>query len=435
MTVIEERAPMAQLTNEEYSQLRMLKYPKPPVSFIPEPEAEQLFCPIISVDDHLLEPANLFEGRLPRRLQPAAPFQSIEPDGMPWWVIDGVKVPIQMVNGASGRPVSEWSLTPASYDELRRAVWDPKARLHDMDLTGVWASLCFGSVIWGFAGTRFANMGDKELGLACVRAYNDWVHEEWVGAAPDRYLACQLPWLAHAADAAKEIYRNAERGFTSVSFSENPEGLGYPNIYDPYWDPFFRACEETATVVNLHVGSSGITHRPCSSSADAVSVALFPVSGLHAIIDWVYAEIPLKYPKLTVALSEAGVSWVPAAIERLRRGKRQSAAVGKGWPYGDVGADEIVRRNFVFTSIEDHAGFEMLHLIGEDNVMVETDYPHFDSTWPECQQMIRSELERLDTAVIRKVCFENAARVYRCALPPQELIDASEVGRRQLAAR
>src|SRR5207247_2313253 len=133
--------------------------------------------------------------------------------------------------------------------------------------TGVWASLCFCSTMWGFAGTRLQKMKDPEVGLACIQAYNDWMLEEWCGAAPERFIPCQLPWLGGDADAAAaEIYRNAERGVHSVSFSENPEALGYPNVYDRYWDPFFRACEETQTVVNLHVGSSGTSHFPCSSS-------------------------------------------------------------------------------------------------------------------------------------------------------------------------
>jgi len=301
------------------------------------------------------------------------------------------------------------------------------ARLHDMDVAGVWSSLCFGSTVWGFAGTKFSTMADPEVGLACLRAYNDWMIEEWCSAAPDRYIPCQLPWLRDAEAAADEVRRNAARGLRAVSFSENPEGLGFPNIYDRRWDPFLAACEETETVLNLHVGSSGTTRQPCSSSPSNVNVALFPVSGLEALIDWIYAGIPVRFPRLTIALSEAGVSWVPMALERLRRAYRHD--VGHDWPEGAPEPDELVRRNFVFCSIEDPSAFRALDIIGEDNVMVETDYPHFDSTWPGCQQMVRGQLEHLPPAVIRKVCFENAARVYRMPLPPPDLVATSEAGR------
>lgn len=397
------------------------------VPFAPEPTPEALFCPIISADDHVLEPPNLFEGRLPRPLQAAAPSLQVREHGVRWWIVDGDPLPIVFSNGSCGRAGDEWALRATEYHEFRRAVWDPVARLHDMDVTGVWAQLCFGSIVWGFAGSRFARMKDAELGLACLRAYNDWMVEEWCASAPDRYIACQLPWMVDPELGAAEIYRNAERGVHAVSFSENPEALGLPSIYQRSWDPFFRACEETGTVVNLHVGSSGITQRPSSDSARAVTVALFPISGITALIDWVYSGIPIRFPALKIALSEAGMSWVPMALERLARGYRQANAVGQ-WPGDAPTPMELVHRNFVFTSIEDPTGFRMLDVIGEDSVMVETDYPHSDSTWPHSQAMIRSELSGLAPSAIRKVCYENAARIYRHPLPPPELIAASEVG-------
>ena len=397
------------------------------VTFIEEPTPEPLFCPIVSVDDHALEPADLFAGRIPAKFRNAAPFVREESDGAPWWHIDGARVPILLVNGASGRPMTEWAVAAARFEELRRSVWDSRARLADMDQGGVWASLCFGSLIWGFAGTRFSKMSDPDLGLACLRAYNDWMIDEWCAADPDRYIPCQLPWLADPVIAAKEIRSNAARGFRSVSFSENPEGLGFPHIYDAVWDPFFRACEETDTVVNLHVGSSGRTAKPSTASAEEVTTALFPVSGLEALIDWVYSGILFKFPRLRIALSEAGVSWVPMALERLTRAYRQAGGIGKGWPPDQPTPMEIVRRNFFFTSIEDPSAFHMLHLIGEDNIMVETDFPHFDSTWPQCQAMIRSEMPHLTAEQVHKACYQNAVRIYNHLPPPADWLARAEV--------
>jgi predicted TIM-barrel fold metal-dependent hydrolase len=396
------------------------------LTLIADPVPDSLFCPIYSVDDHLLEPPNMFKGRLPARLQDKAPYVTSGENGLPLWVIDGAAWPITMANGAAGVETSEWGFYCVGFDELRRGVVDPKARLDDMDLAGVWASLCFGSIVWGFAGSRLSKMSDQEVGLASLRAYNDWMIEEWCGVAPERYIPCQLPWLTDPEAAAAEIRRNAERGYRAVSFSENPEGLGFPNIYDRGWDPFFVACQETETVVNLHVGSSGTTRRPTSSSPSDVSVALFPVSGLEALIDWIYAGIPVRFPELKIALSEAGVSWVPMALERLRRAYDHN--VGHDWPQGSPPPEELVQRNFFFCSIEDPSAFRLLDLIGEDNVMVETDFPHFDTTWPGCQEMVRKQLHMLDPEVIRKVCYANAARLYRMPPPPKDLVARSQVG-------
>jgi predicted TIM-barrel fold metal-dependent hydrolase len=421
---------MVAMTQDEYTIMKVRERGRSgPVTFIREPAAEPLFCPVISVDDHLLEPGDLFERRLPARFRDAAPRLGPGEDGAPWWEIGDTRIPILLSNGASGRTMSEWSLQAARpADEFRRGVWDSEARLHDLDLCGVWATLCFPSILFGFAGSRFSRMADPELGLACLRAYNDWMLEEWCGAAPERYIPCQVPWLRDPAIGSQEIRRNAERGVHAVSFSENPEGLGFPTIYDRVWDPFFRACEETRTVVNLHVGSSGTIHLPSSCSHEAVGTALFPVSGLEALVDWTYSGVPVRFPGLQVTLSEAGISWVPMAKERLRRAYRQADGIGKGWPKDAPTPVEVVERNFFFTSIEDPAGFQMIDLIGRDKVMVETDYPHFDSTWPECQAMIRSELVGASPELIRKVCYENAARLYAHPLPPEEMIQRSEIG-------
>ena len=398
------------------------------VSFIPEPVSEKVFCPIISVDDHALEPATLFDGRVPNRLKEQVPYLKMDEHGAPWWMIDDTQVPILMHNGAAGRVMEEWVLSASDFSDFRRGVWDPKTRLHDMDLAGVWAQLCFPSLVWGFAGWRFSRMKDPEAGLASLRAYNQWMLEEWCGSDRNRFLPCQLSWLADPSIAAEEIYANAERGFTSVSFSENPEGLGYPDVYQRYWDPFFRACDETETVINLHVGSSSRQQKPSTSSVEEVPTALFPISGIETLVDWVYSGVLFRYPGLKIALSEAGVSWVPMALERLGRAYRQRTGIGKGWPDDQPAPAEIAKRNFFFTSIEDPAAFQMLHLIGDENVMVETDYPHSDSTWPHCQEMVRGELSGLDPDVVRKLCYGNAARVYRHPEPPAHMIAQSEVG-------
>src|SRR5262249_33967703 len=150
---------------------------------------------------------------------------------------------------------------------------------------------------------------DREVGYLTLQVYNDWMLEEWCGAAPDRYIPCQMSWLADPVLAAKEVYRNAERGFRAISFSENPEGQGFPSVYQDHWDPFFAACEDTETVVNLHVGSSGSVHTPSRLAPADAKLALFPIHGINSVVDWIYAKVPLRFPRIKIALSEGGVSW------------------------------------------------------------------------------------------------------------------------------
>ena len=398
------------------------------VTFIPDPEPDELFAPIVSVDDHVLEPPTTFEGRVPAALAARAPRVELDDAGVPYWLVEDKRMPILFANGAAGRVLEEWKgASRCGYEEFRPSVSDAAARLVDMDVAGIWASLCFGSTLWGFAGSRFARMRDRDLGLASLQAYNDWMIEEWCASAPDRFIPCQLPWLLEPDVAATEIRRNAARGFRAVSFSENPEGLGFDGLYDGAWDPFFAACAETGTVVNLHVGSSGRTANPSAASPPEVIAALFPLSGIETVVDWIYAKVPVRHPDLQIVLSEAGLSWVPMVIERLRRAYRHLPA-SETWSASDPDPMELLRRNFHFASLEDPSGFRMLDLIGEDHVMVETDFPHMDSTWPGCQAMIRGELTGLSRETIAKVCFENACRLYRHPLPPAELIARATMG-------
>ncbi len=380
---------------------------------------------IVSVDDHVVEPLDLFD-RAPGKLRDGLPTVWRDDDGIPYWVVDGQKLGITVPNGAAGRPMSEWNSAAQKLEDFRLGVHDARARLADMDTCGVWASLNFPSIPWGFTGWRFAKMENRAAGRVAFEVYNDWMLE-WCSAAPERFIPCQIAWLADPQLAAADIRRNAERGFVAVSFSENPEGLGFPSLYSGHWDPFFAACEETGTVVNLHVGSSGMTQQPSSASPVDVTVALFPVNGMMALVDWIYSKIPVRFPGLKIAMSEAGVSWVPALIERLGRAYRQ-AETSTCWTPQDPDPVEIVGRNFWFTSIEDPSGFRALDLIGEDRVMVETDYPHCDTTWPLCQDMIRRELHHLPAATIQRVCFRNAAALYRHAEPPSEWLARSVIG-------
>jgi predicted TIM-barrel fold metal-dependent hydrolase len=356
-----------------------------------------------------------------------APHLVEDEDGLPFWVVENSHIPITIANGSSGRPPREWNNSVQRFDEFRPGVSNSTARLADMDLNGVWASLCFPSLVWGFAGRVFAAIRDRELGLACVRAYNDWMIEEWCGPHRDRYIPCQIPWLADPVIAAHEISANARRGFRAVTFPETPDRLGFASIYSGAWDPFFLACEETETVINLHVGSSGWVQRPSAESPVEVAVALFPVSGMSALVDWLYARIPLRFPQVKIAFSEAAVSWVPMMLERLDRANRHVDA-SSAWSPHDPHPVDVVRRNFWFASVEDPAAFRMLDLIGDDRVLVEADYPHADSTWPDTQALLRSELGHLDRASVENVAYANAAALYRHPAPPGDWMSRSVIG-------
>ncbi len=208
-------------------------------------------------------------------------------------------------------------MEPARFDEMRPGCFDIEARVADMDVAGIWASLCFPSLVAGFCGAVFSRADDPELGLACTRAWNTWHQEVWAGTHPERIIPLQLPWLADPGLAAEELRRNADRGFKAVSFPEFPAQLGYPSIFTTHWDPFFEACQETDTVVCLHTGASSWAPLPSPDPPFELLPTVFPVNALIAAAEWVWSGVAVRFPGLSVALSEGGIGWVPMLMDRV----------------------------------------------------------------------------------------------------------------------
>jgi len=386
------------------------------VTFLPEPERQERLYTFISVDDHIVEPPDAFVGRMPAKLVERGP-NLIRRDGADIWTYDGHEFPNVGFNAVVGRPVNEYSFEPSRFEDMRRGAWDVDARIADLDLSGVYASLCFPSFLPGFAGQRIQlSTKDPELALATVRAWNDWNIEAWSGAHPDRLIPCQLPYFLDPEIGAQEIYRNAERGFKAVTFSEAPHMLGLPSMHSGHWEPIMRACAETDTVINLHIGSSGTSPSTSDDAPPDVTGVLFFGYAMFAAVDWLYSKIPVRYPGIKIALSEGGIGWVPALVDRLNHMLSYHEMYGT-WAGIDMTPAEVFLRNFYFCAVEDPSTFALRDVIGTDHIFLEQDYPHCDSTWPRTQQVIHNEIGGLPADAIRKITWENASRVYRHPVP------------------
>ena len=393
------------------------------VTFLPEPERRPRRYTVISVDDHIVEPRHTFEGRLPQAFAERAPRIVEAEDGRETWIYDGNEFPNVGFNAVVGRPVSEYSFEPTRFDEMRRGAWDIEWRIRDMDVNGVYASLCFPSFLPGFCGHRLQlTTGDHDLALATVRAWNDWHIEEWGAAQPGRIIPCQIPWLLDAEVAADEVRANAARGFKAVTFSEAPHLLGLPSLHTGYWDPLMAACEETGTVVNLHVGSSSSSPSTSDDApADVVGVLFFGYA-MFAAVDWLFSRIPVRFPDLRICLSEGGIGWVPALLDRLDHMRRYSDMYGT-WQGIELSPAEVLRRNFWFCAIEDPTAFAARERIGVDRILLESDYPHCDSTWPDTQAVIHAEIGHLPPEDVRRMTWANAAELYRHPVPAEVQAD------------
>lgn len=381
---------------------------------------------IISADDHLIEPPDLFEGRLAEKHAEVAPKVVETEAGHQVWRYGGATYPCAAMDVGAGLPREQRTLEPVRFEHMRPGCHDIEARIEDMDVAGIWAALCFPGMLAGQAGMPFARTRDQELGLALVKAWNDWHIEVWAGTYPERIIGLQLPWLPDPDSAAKEIRANAARGFKAVVFPEFPTRLRLPSIHTTHWDPFFAACEETGTVVALHTGASSWSPVPSPDTPIEAITTLMPASAMFACADWLWSGVPLRFPNLRILIVEGGVGWLPMLAERADYALDHPVAGEASWE-GGLKPSEVLRRNFFFGTLDDHALSGVRLAVGLDHVLQESGYPHADSTWPDTQLAVARNLGALPPADIARVAYGNAARLFGHPLPSRAWLRMEQI--------
>ena len=388
---------------------------------------------IVSVDDHVIEPPKVWTDRLPAKYHDRAPAMAAGDRGAVWRYEDRV-IPTSGLSVAAGKEKKEFSPDPVSFDEMRPGAYDAHARLADMNEAGILASLSFPSFP-RFCGQLFLEAQDKELALLCVRAYNDWMIDEWCGAAPGRYIPLVLIPLWDPTAAAVELERCADKGAHAFAFSENPEPLGLPTIHDPsgYWDPVMQAANDLEMVVCMHVGSSSTVPQIASNVPPLASLTWGANRTSGAMLSWLFSSYLQDLSTLKICLSEGNIGWIPYFLERAEqvldkqrhwfaRGATETYSANLGIPdLSGIRAADLMTldvrstfRDHVYGCfIDDIAGIRCLDLIGEDNVMCETDYPHSDTTWPHSIQSVMKLIGHLPKTTQRKLLRTNAERLFR----------------------
>src|SRR5262245_63074587 len=265
---------------------------------------------LVSVDDHVVEPPDLFEGRLSARAAERAPKIERLDSGRDVWMFEGTALPNVGLNAVAGRVPEEYGLDPLAFSQMRAGCYDIHERIRDMNVNGVLGSLNFPSIA-GFAGQLFSTCPERDIAIELLRAYNDWHVDDWCGAYPGRMIPLAVPPIWDPQLMADEVRRMAAKGCLAVTFSENPEKLRWPSWHSDHWDPFLDACQETGTVICLHIGSSSqVVITAMDAPIDAM-ITLQPMNIVQCAADLVWSPVFRKFPRLRVALSEGGIGWVP----------------------------------------------------------------------------------------------------------------------------
>ena len=385
---------------------------------------------IFSVDDHVIEPPDVWERWLPEAFRDRGPhverrgirdiewkgavnYHEVFDDDSPTkgdvWVYEGLVYSHKRNIAAAGYPKETWTGGPITYDEMRPGCYDSKARLEDMDVNWVEYSMIY-PTLPRFCGQMFYEGQDKELGMACVLAYNNWLVEEWCGDSAGRLIpVCLIPlWDVEAA--AAEIRRNAARGVKAVAFSEIPPHLGLPSIHTDHWDPVFRACEETGTVVCMHIGSSSRMPATSADAPPAVTASLAFGNSMASLMDFLFSGVLVRFPGIKLSYAESQIGWLPYVLERCDDvwEDNQAWAHTKHIPEPP---STYYYRNVFASFFKDSTGIENLARVGVDNIAYETDYPHGDTTWPNTKQYVGKLLAGLDDVTVEKILRGNALRM------------------------
>jgi predicted TIM-barrel fold metal-dependent hydrolase len=392
--------------------------------------------PIISVDDHVIEPPDLWERWLPskwRDLGPKvirAPWQPI-PSGRntfsraesgpetDFWVFGEFIGGLDQGYASAGTPPSQRTVGPIGFSEMRPGAYKIKDRLQDMDANHTERSLCFPSWI-RFCGQVFLDAvvrgENAELALACVQAYNDWMIEEWAGESGGRLIPLPIVPLWDPLLAADEIVRNADRGARAVTFSELPQHLGLPSLYaaDGHWSPFLSACHETETVICMHIGSNSRRMETAPDSSVATQFSLLSLQSQMSLTDWIYSGTLARFPRLKIAFSESQVGWMPFLLQRMDvvwKNHRDSP-IAQIPAYLDEPPSHYVKDRIYGCIVEDDFGIEVRGGIGVGQLTFESDYPHLDSTWPHTREYAEKALSTYTQEEVNMVIRDNAIKLF-----------------------
>jgi predicted TIM-barrel fold metal-dependent hydrolase len=366
---------------------------------------------LVSIDDHVVEPPDMFDDHVPARWADQAPKVVHGEDGTDRWMFQGRETGMVGLNAVVSWPPEEWGLDPAGFAEMRPGAYDVDERVRDMDRNGILASMCFPTFA-GFSGGHLGS-GRDELSRVMIQAYNDWHIDTFAASHPGRFIPLAITPTWDPQLMVEEIRRVAAKGARGVALPELPHIEGLPSYHDlDHWGPVFEALSDTGVVMCLHIGQgfAAINGAP-DGPIDNFIILATQVSTIAAQ-DLLWGPAFRTYPDLKVAWSEAGIGWIPFYLDRCDR-----HYTNQRWLDRDFGGklpSEVFREHSLACFVSDPVALKVRHDIGIDVIAWECDYPHSDSIWPDAPESIHGELggAGASDADIDQITWQNSSRFF-----------------------
>ena len=366
---------------------------------------------VVSSDDHVQESKDTWTKRVPARLRDRAPTLRRTDDGDIWF-IDGQPAGGLGLSVQAGKKFDEYRAAKVLWEEARPGCYDPVQRLKDMELDGVDAQVLFPNVTLG----TFL-LEDLDLQFACLRAYNEFL-SEFCSTNPSRLIGIGLVPTDDVATGVEEIKRIAKlKGLRGAMLPTFPRGEPLnSSTYDPLW----TAAEELGLPMHIHL-RTGSRHTGALFGASTgelrgdrcVILNLASLANYEALSRIIFGGVLERHPRLKFVSVEGNIGWLGYFLEKSDRTYRRH----RHWTKLDLPKppSAYFHDQVYATFIEDKVGVMIRKVIGVDNLMWSSDYPHTDTTWPDSKKYIEESLEGVPAEDRYKILAGNAVRLYNLA--------------------
>jgi predicted TIM-barrel fold metal-dependent hydrolase len=364
---------------------------------------------LIDADCHVVEPPHIWETWLPKKYQERAPKLVKDEDGGDAWQLqEGAPLMYIGLVATPGMAYEDIKWTGYTYETVRKGCWDGKARLEDMDVDGVDAEFIYPS-----QRTMFYFMGneDRDFHRAGIQAYNDYMHEEFCAADPERLFSLvQMPNLG-VDECIAEMQRCKQKGARGVIISAWPSGEDDLSRED---ERFFAAAAEASMPVSIHINIQRKRAAAGGSPRGVAAIGQMALSGALAfppiLCELIMSGTFDRVPELKIVGVETQIGWIPSCLEHLDdfywRNRTHTGVAIEHLP------SHYFHENFLCTFIQDRFGIANRHAVGIENMAWSTDYPHHGCDWPYSRKVAGEMLGDVSQLERYLICAGNMVNLY-----------------------
>ena len=373
--------------------------------------------PIIDIDTHFTEPKDLWLRRAPAKLRDVAPRVAVNADGKQQWVVEDLALGppgFCVIDKQGAKTYGTFSLD--NFEAMTDAATLPEARLASMDELGLDVQILYPNIL-GFAGSRIMQVKDPDVRNFCVTAYNDAVADLQSDGKGRLYPQALLPfWDLELA--VRELERcHDELSLTGFTMTDAPEQWQLPYLHDGFWDPLWSTAQERGLPVNFHIGS-GTSVSPWKGlgnnrSLAAVSTMMF-MNNMRCLTNLIFSGLLDRFPSLNFVSVESGVGWLPFMLESCEYQMDENLIDRGGLELRPM--EYFKRQIYASFWFEKTSIAHTVEVLGNGNIMFETDFPHPTCLYPGVRDHVEACLGDQDRQTQENILFRTAANVYGITL-------------------